>query len=263
MYSRSPWASEPSSRSRSECGRFFITTIDSPKTVSSTTSNGPPGPVSCSSISRMRGGRSLGSGSENAERGSLLPMGVTPFRRPARAPSAVMRSRISCAHASNSGRSPPAGSTTSSQSSSSALASPRAATRAASASSPGASSRARRRSVAVLAAASGWVRRTYSTCSRARHTTRSASSTWLSRSCRLRWPGAETSRPARASRVRQLIGIPSTTCVPAVVIATCSTAASSTCAARIAPAITDRAALPVQTNTMCGAMRPRTLPSPG
>ena len=43
-----------------------------------------------------------------------------------------------------------------------------------------------------------------------------------------------------ASRVRQLIGMPSITCVPDVV-----TFSPGTCSRRMAPAITDRAALPV------------------
>ncbi len=78
------------------------------------------------------------------------------------------------------------------------------------------------------------------------------SSTCSSRSWRLRCCGGVTSTPVSASRVRQLIGIPSTTWVPAVVMAISSTSASSTWAARIAPAITDRAALPVQRKTTCG-----------
>ena len=53
-----------------------------------------------------------------------------------------------------------------------------------------------------------------------------------------------------ASRVRQLIGMPSTTCVPRV-----STTSAGTCSARIAPAITDRAALPVHNVTRCGIGR--------
>ena len=48
-----------------------------------------------------------------------------------------------------------------------------------------------------------------------------------------------------ASRVRQLIGMPSTTCVPTVVMRSSGARAS-----RSAPAITERAALPVQRNTM-------------
>src|ERR1700682_3574295 len=50
---------------------------------------------------------------------------------------------------------------------------------------------------------------------------------------------------AMASRVRQLIGIPSITCVPEVV-----TSSSGTCSRRNAPAITERAAFPVHSVTM-------------
>lgn len=53
-----------------------------------------------------------------------------------------------------------------------------------------------------------------------------------------------------ASRVRQLIGMPSMTCVPRV-----ATTIAGTCSARMAPAITDRAALPVHNVTRWGIRR--------
>ncbi len=61
----------------------------------------------------------------------------------------------------------------------------------------------------------------------------------------LRWPSALWATASRAARVRRLIGWPSITWVPAVT--TGSGAARS-----MAPAITDRAALPVQRVTSTG-----------
>ena len=59
-----------------------------------------------------------------------------------------------------------------------------------------------------------------------------------------------------ASRVRQLIGIPSITCVPEVV-----TFKPGTCSRRTAPAITERAALPVHSVTTCRSGIAGTLPA--
>ena len=66
-------------------------------------------------------------------------------------------------------------------------------------------------------------------------------------SWRLRCEWSLTPRATSASRVRMLIGKPSTTCVPRV-----STTTMSGAAARSAPAITERAALPVQRVTTSG-----------
>src|SRR5262245_23397602 len=64
------------------------------------------------------------------------------------------------------------------------------------------------------------------------------------------------SSDAIASRVRQLIGMPSLTCVPDV-----DTTRPGTCSRRMAPAITDRAAFPVQSVTTWRLGIPSTLPS--
>ena len=69
---------------------------------------------------------------------------------------------------------------------------------------------------AVLAAATGWRRRTHSTCSGARPITRSASRRCRAPTCRLRWSGIESPIDSMAERVRQLIGRPSVASVPAV-----------------------------------------------
>ena len=69
------------------------------------------------------------------------------------------------------------------------------------------------------------------------------SSSWTV-ACRLRWFGTGRPSDVMASRVRQLIGMPSITCVPDVV-----TFRPGTCSRRIAPAITERAALPVHSVT--------------
>src|SRR5574338_808067 len=58
MHSRSPKAAERSSSSRSERARWRKTRMRSPRTSSSTSSNGPPGPVSCASTSRIASGSS-------------------------------------------------------------------------------------------------------------------------------------------------------------------------------------------------------------
>ena len=73
---------------------------------------------------------------------------------------------------------------------------------------------------------------------------------------RLRWSGTGMSSDAIASRVRQLIGMPSITCVPDVV-----TIRPGTCSRRMAPAITDRAAFPVQSVTTWRLGIPSTLPT--
>ena len=73
---------------------------------------------------------------------------------------------------------------------------------------------------------------------------------------RLRWSGTGMSSDAIASRVRQLIGMPSITCVPDV-----ETTRPGTCSRRIAPAITDRAAFPVHSVTTWRLGIPGTLPT--
>src|SRR5437868_15033188 len=77
-------------------------------------------------------------------------------------------------------------------------------------------------------------------------TMRSASRSW-GRSWRLRWVMGSTPTSTMASRVRQLMGWPSMTWVPAVLLRT-----PSAWAASMAPAITDRAAFPVQRKTTWG-----------
>src|SRR5262245_48521514 len=76
--------------------------------------------------------------------------------------------------------------------------------------------------------------------------TRSAESSSRGVAWRLRCEGTGSPSAAIASRVRQLMGIPSTTCVPDVVTST-----PGRCSASTAPAITERAALPVQSVTTC------------
>src|SRR6478672_3454381 len=80
--------------------------------------------------------------------------------------------------------------------------------------------------------------------------TRSAFTRSAASSCRLRCPSACAPRATMASRVRQLMGMPSITWVPRV-----ATTIAGTCSARMAPAITDRAALPVHNVTRWGIGR--------
>src|SRR4051812_40302938 len=80
--------------------------------------------------------------------------------------------------------------------------------------------------------------------------TRSALTRSAASSCRLRCPSACAPNATMASRVRQLIGMPSITWVPRV-----ATTIAGTCSARMAPAITDLAALPVHNVTRWGIGR--------
>ena len=113
----------------------------------------------------------------------------------------------------------------------------------------GARSRHRRRIVAVLAAASGKRRRTKRTWSASMTTTNSARTrstpwTWRLR-CRRKSVSASSGMRVRAVRVRMPIGWPSITWVPAVT--TCSGSGRPFHrASSMKPAITERAALPVQ-----------------
>ena len=119
-------------------------------------------------------------------------------------------------------------------------------TRSANGSGPAGRSRAKRLSVAVRGAARGCTRRIQPTCSPASAITRSARSSSSTVACRLRCIGTSRPSPRIASRVRQLIGMPSITCVPLVVTMT----APGTCSSSSTPAITERAAFPVHSETI-------------